>query len=102
MSEVQFNLNESIPLSPEPRNRSTGALILFVVVALLMAISLLAYHFVLWFMEQMAIASGSAANLAWAGPIGLALQGILLTGIVAALWRLTQDERFKIGRASCR
>jgi len=95
MSEVQFNLNESIPLLPEPKNRSTGALILFVVVALLMPISLLAYHFVLWFMEQMAIASGSAANLAWAGPIGLALQGILLTGIVAALWRLTKDERFK-------
>lgn len=91
----RVNLNESAPHSPEPKNRSTGALILFVVVALLMPICLLIYHFVLWFTEQTAIASGSAANLAWAGPIGLALQGILLTGIIAALWRLTKDERFK-------
>jgi len=86
---------ESAYLSAGPKNRSTGALILFTVVALLIPICLLIYHFVLWFTEQMAIASGSAANLAWAGTIGLALQGILLTGIIAALWRLTKDERFK-------
>ncbi|MGZ9223014.1 MAG: hypothetical protein ACXW4Q_12975, partial [Anaerolineales bacterium] len=95
MNESQVSLNEPVPLSPEPKNRSTGALILFIVVALLMPVCLLIYHFVLWFTEQTAIASGSAANLAWAGPIGLALQGILLTGIIAALWRLTKDERFK-------
>ena len=75
MSEAQFILNEPTPLSPEPKNRSTGALVLFVVVALLMPICLLIYHFVLWFTEQMAIASGSAANLAWAGPIGLGRAG---------------------------
>ena len=95
MNESQVRLNESAPLSAGPKNRSTGALILFVVIALLIPISLLIYHFVLWFMEQMAIASGSAANLAWAGPIGLALQGILLTGMVGGLWRFTKDERFK-------
>jgi len=95
MSESQVSLNESAPLSLEPKNQSTGALILFIIVALLMPIFLLIYHFVLWFMEQMAIASASAANLAWAGPIGLALQGIFVTGIVAAFWRFTKDERFK-------
>ena len=88
-------MNESAPFSPELKNQSTGALILFIIIALLIPIFLLIYHFVLWFMEQMAIASGSAANLAWAGTMGLALQGILLTGIVAGLWRLTKDERFK-------
>src|SRR5688572_27659770 len=95
MNESQVILNESTPFSPEPTNQSTGALILFAVVALLMPICLLIYHFVLWFTEQMAIASGSAANLAWAGPIGLAVQGVFLTGIIAALWRLTKDKRFK-------
>ncbi|HEX6270497.1 MAG TPA: S8 family serine peptidase [Anaerolineales bacterium] len=95
MKESHGNLNETIPLSPEPKNRSTGALVLFVIVALLMPICLLIYHVVLWFTEQTAIASGSAAELAWAGPIGLALQGILVTGAVAALWRFTKDERFK-------
>jgi len=88
-------MNESAPFSSELRNQSTGALMLFIIIALLIPIFLLIYHFVLWFMEQMAIASGSAANLAWAGTMGLTLQGILLTGIVAGLWRLTKDERFK-------
>lgn len=84
------------PISvPEPRNRSTGALVLFLLFAVPMPICLLIYHFILWSTEQTAIASGSQANLAWAGLIGLAVQGILMTGIITALWRFTTDERFK-------
>src|SRR6266511_5419495 len=79
----------------EPRNRSTGALILFLLFAVPMPICLLIYHFILWSTEQTAIASASQANLAWAGFIGLAAQGIVMTGIIAALWRFTTDERFK-------
>ena len=79
----------------EPRNRSTGALVLFLLFAVPMPICLLIYHFILWSTEQTAIASASQANLAWAGLIGLATQGMVLTGIFAALWRFTTDERFK-------
>jgi subtilisin family serine protease len=82
-------------VSPEPRNRSAGALILFLLFALLMPVCLLVYHLVLWTTEQTAIASGSEAQLAWAGLIGLAVQGIILAGIIAILWRFTTDIRFK-------
>jgi hypothetical protein len=81
--------------APEPRNRSAGALVLFLLMALLMPVCLLVYHLVLWTTEQTAIASGSEAQLAWAGLIGLAVQGIILTGIIAILWRFTTDIRFK-------
>jgi len=82
-------------VSPEPRNRSTGAFVLFLLLALPMPICLFIYHFVLWQFEQTAIASGSLAGLAWAGAIGLALQGLVMTGLAVALWRLTTDLRFK-------
>jgi subtilisin family serine protease len=81
---------------PEPRNRSAGALVLFLLLALLMPVCLLVYHLVLWSTEQTAIASGSQAQLEWAGLVGLAVQGIILTGITLALWRLTSDIRFKV------
>ena len=82
-------------VSPEPRNRSARALVLFLVLALLMPICLLVYHYVVWYMEQTAIASGSLGFLEWSGLIGLAVQGIIMTGITLALWRLTIDIRFK-------
>lgn len=82
-------------VSPESRNRTRGALVLFLLIALPMPLCLLIYHLVLWFAEQAAIASGSQAQLAWAGLIGLAVQGVILTGIFAALWRLSTDPRFK-------
>ena len=31
----------------------------------------------------------------WAGPIGLAVQAVVMTGIIAALWYFTKDDRFK-------
>src|ERR1043165_4354808 len=81
--------------TPEPRNRSTGALILFLLFAVPIPICLLIYHFILWSTEQTAIADASEANLAWAGLIGVAAQALIMTGISAALWRFTTDERFK-------
>jgi len=80
---------------PEPRNRSAGVVVLFLLFALLMPVCLLVYHFILWFTEQTAIASGSQAQFEWAGLVGLAVQGVILTGITFALWRLTSDVRFK-------
>src|SRR5690349_17778942 len=80
---------------PEPKNRSGGALILFLLMALLTPLCLLVYHLILWFTEQSAIASGSQAQLEWAGFFGLAVQGIVMTVITALLWRFTTDLRFK-------
>ena len=81
---------------PEPGNRSAGAVILFLILAVPMPVCLLVYHLFLWSKEQTAIASGSEAQLEWAGLIGLAAQGIILTGITFVLWRLTTDLRFKV------
>ena len=80
---------------PDPRNRSAGAVVLFLLLALLMPVCLLVYHLVLWSTEQTAIASGSQAQLEWAGLVGLAVQGIVMTGLAALLWRFTTDVRFK-------
>jgi hypothetical protein len=81
--------------SPPPANRSGGALILFLLLALAMPVCLLTYHVFLWFSEQTAIADGSLAYLSWSGLIGLAVQGVIMTGVTLALWRLTRDTRFK-------
>jgi subtilisin family serine protease len=84
--------NESIS---QPQNRSTGALVIFLLFVLPMPLCLLVYHFILWTTEQSAIISLSARQLAWAGPIGLAAQGLVMTALAAALWYFTKDERFK-------
>jgi hypothetical protein len=70
---------------PEPRNRSSGALVLFLLIGLLMPVCLLVYHMILWSTEQTAMISGSQARLEWAGFIGLAAQGVILTGLIALL-----------------
>src|ERR1041385_59912 len=90
MSEVETPL-----VVPQSRNRSTGALILFLLLALLMPVCLLVYHYGIWYLGQLAIASASFAMLGWSGLVGLAVQGVILTGATAALWRLTTDLRFK-------
>src|SRR5574339_222592 len=81
--------------SPEPGNRSAGALAVFVLLALPMPALLLIYHIILWFTEQTAIAGGSLANLGWAGFVGLAVQGVVTATISFILWRFTGDIRFK-------
>ena len=80
---------------PEAKPRSTGQLILFLFFVLPMPLCLFIYHFIVWSTEQSAITSLSIKNLAWAGMIGLAAQAVLMTGITAALWRFTTDDRFK-------
>ena len=89
---------ENIPTveSPiQPKNRSTTALVLFLFFALPMPFCLFIYHFVLWSTEQSAITSLSLKNLAWSGPIGLAVQGLVLSLAAGLLWRFTTDDRFK-------
>ncbi len=81
--------------SPEPKNRSTGALILFLLFVLPMPVCLFIYHFILWSTEQSAITSLSLKNLAPAGMIGLAAQAVLMTILFTVLWRFTNDNRFK-------
>ena len=88
MEEIIFN-------NPEPQNRSTGALVLFLIIALPMPFCLFIYHFAIWATEQSAIISSSLKNLAWAGVIGLAVQAVFMTLITGLLWRYTKDDRFK-------
>ena len=83
------------PASPRPANLSAGAAVLFVLLALLLPAGLLIYHLILWSTEQLAIADASQAHLKWAGLVGLAVQGFLLTGLTVVLWRFTSDTRFK-------
>lgn len=78
----------------EPKNRNSGALILFLLVALPMPLCLFVYHIILWSMEQTAIASLSLQNLALAGVIGLAFQAVGIALIAGLLWRFNKDERF--------
>ena len=90
-------MTESIPDAPiaEPQNRSTSALVVFLIFVLPMPLCLFIYHFIVWSTEQSAIISLSLKNLAWAGLIGLAVQALVMTGLMAALWRFTMDDRFK-------
>src|SRR5260221_4931715 len=88
-------MTESNSNSTEPKNRSTSALVIFLLFALPMPFCLFIYHFILWSTEQSAIASLSLRNLAWAGTIGLAVQAVVISGISALLWRYTADDRFK-------
>ena len=83
------------PQIVEPQNRSTGALILFLFIALPMPFCLFMYHFIVWSTEQSAIISSSVKDLAWAGLIGLLIQAVFMTGLTAVLWRFTKDDRFK-------
>src|SRR5512145_1707927 len=82
-------------LSVQPSSRSNGAVWAFVLLIFPMPLCLLTYHFVVWTMEQSAIMSLSARQMAWAGPIGLAAQAVVMSGMTAALWYFTKDERFK-------
>ncbi len=78
-----------------PKHSSTAALVIFLLFVLPMPLCLFVYHFILWSVEQAALTSLSIKSLAWAVPIGLAVQAVVMAGIFGALWRFTQDERFK-------
>ena len=90
-------MTESIPSAPsaEAQNRSAGALAAFLIFVLPMPLCLFIYNFIVWSTEQSAITSLSLKNLVWAGLIGLAVQAVFMTGVTAALWRFTNDDRFK-------
>ena len=94
-NELNVGSNEPVHIPAELRNRSAGAPVLFLLLALSMPACLLVYHLVLWSAEQTALASGSQAQLEWAGFVGLAAQGVVIAGMAAALWQLTTDLRFK-------
>ncbi|MCQ3938917.1 MAG: peptidase S8 [Chloroflexi bacterium] len=79
----------------ETKNRSGGALALFLLIALLMPVCLLVYHFVLWYSEQFALVSLSLGFFAWVGPLGLAAQAAAVSLVTGLLWRYTSDDRFK-------
>ena len=95
MNETNDDLNQPLQPREEPQNRSTGALILFLLFTLSMPVCMFVYHLILWSFEQSAIASGSMENLAWAAPIGLLVQAFVMTGIIFALWYFTKDERVR-------
>ena len=95
MNEIQNDVIQPVQSQNEPRNRSKGALILFLAMALTMPACLFIYHFTLWSLEQTALTSESLAKFAWAGPIGYAVQAFVMTGVIAALWYFTKDDRFK-------
>jgi hypothetical protein len=80
---------------PEPQNRTSTALIIFLIFALPMPFCMLLYHLLLWNLEQTAIATLSLKALTSAGWIGLAIQALIMTGTTAALWYFTKDDRFK-------
>lgn len=75
--------------------RSTLGTVLFLLFAPTLFCGTLTYHFVLWFMEQIALTSGSAAQLAWAGVIGLAVQAVSLSVVLGLLWFFTRDDRYR-------
>lgn len=79
----------------EPQNRTSNALTIFLLFTLPMPLCMLLYHGLLWFMEQIAITSSSAEALSYTGAVGLALQAVFMTSIIAALWHFTKDDRFK-------
>ncbi len=80
---------------PEDKLRSSGALVWFLILALTIPICSFVYNFVLWYLGQNAIASLSLRVLAWSEPIGLAVQGLILSILAGLLWRFTTDTRFK-------
>lgn len=76
-------------------SRSTLATVLFLLFAPTLVCGTLVYHFMLWFMEQMALATGSAAMLAQSGLAGLAIQAVSLSFIIGLLWFFTHDDRYR-------
>ena len=79
----------------ETIKRNNNALVIFLLFVFPMPFCLFIYHFVLWSMEQTAIASLSFKQLVLAGPTGALAQGIFMSLMIWLLWRFTKDERYK-------
>ena len=79
----------------EIRNRSGGALALFLIVALSVPFCSFVYHFIVWSTGQSAIASSSLKQFEWADTIGLAVQAVVMSLLFGLLWYFTKDDRFK-------
>ena len=79
----------------EIRNRSGGALALFLIVALPVPFCSFVYHFIVWSTGQSAIASSSLKQFEWADTIGLAVQAVVMSLLFGLLWYFTKDDRFK-------
>jgi hypothetical protein len=92
--DMSEEVTSNTPIA-EPQNRSSNALTIFLLFALPMPLCMFLYHGLLWFIEQIAITSLSAKAAASAGWIGLALQALVMTSLIAALWYFTKDDRFK-------
>jgi subtilisin family serine protease len=88
-------MTETASPIPEAKPRSTLTMVLFLLFAPGLFCGTFVYHFILWFMEQIAITSGSISGLEWAGPIGLGIQFITLLVVIGALWYFTHDEDFR-------
>jgi len=76
-------------------HRSPLAVIVFIIAATTLPCSLIGYHFVMWFMGQMAIASESANFLSWFDKLSLLPQVIVLLIIIAPLAWFVKDDRFR-------
>jgi subtilisin family serine protease len=92
-----MNETESISntKTAEPQNRTTSALVLFLLFILPMPVCLSIYHYLVWTFEQAAIASLSLKSFSWSGMVGLAVQGVFTSIMLALLWYFTKDDRFK-------
>ena len=85
---------ENVPVV-EGKNHSSGALALFLLVALPMPFCLFIYNFIVWSAGQSAIISHSLKNWAWAGVIGLLVQAVFMSLVTGLFWYFTKDSRFK-------
>ena len=88
--------DNTMDTSPQvTHHRSPLAVILFIITATTLPCSLIGYHFVMWFMGQMAVASESANFLAWFDKFSLLPQVIVLLIIIAPLAWFAKDDRFR-------
>ncbi|PWH13916.1 MAG: peptidase S8 [Anaerolineae bacterium] len=78
-----------------PSSRSKLATILFVLLAPTLFCGTLAYQFFLWFLEQIALATGSLSVLAQAGGVGMVIQAVTVSFVIGLLWFFTHDERYR-------
>ncbi len=82
--------------NPQPTShRSPLAVVVFIIAATTLPCNLIGYHFVMWFMGQMAIASESASMLTWLDKLSLLPQVIVLLIIIAPLAWFVKDDRFR-------